>query len=145
MNSPHHNQPNRPLSQRTKRPKRVARNRVEWTTFAIAAAVVLAIATAMVVQSFGSFDPAAPVAELVGATRNTDGHWFVPVDVTNHGDETAAQVQVTAELTIEGVTTTGDQVIDFLGGDEVVHLTFGFDDDPAGGELVVRVTGFSKP
>jgi len=127
------------------RPPRPARNRVEWVTFGVAATIVAATATLMVVQSFGSFDPAAPVAEPAGAVRATEGHWYVPVDVTNTGDETAAEVQVTAELTIDGVTTTGDQVVDFLGGDEVAHLTFGFDDDPASGELVIRVTGFAEP
>lgn len=127
------------------RPQREARNRVEWVTFGVAAAIVAVIAMLMVVQSFGSFDPPAPVAEQSGPVRATAGHWYVPVDVTNDGDETAAEVQVVAELTIDGVTTTGDQVVDFLGGGEVAHLTFGFDADPANGELVIRVTGFAEP
>ncbi|MEO6124375.1 MAG: TIGR02588 family protein [Ilumatobacteraceae bacterium] len=144
-NRPSNDAPNNPSNDPSKRPKRVARNRVEWITFAVAAAIVVAIATLMVVQSFGPSDPPAPVAELAGEPRDVDGRWFVPVDVRNLGDETAAEVQVTAELTFDGVTSTGDQVIDFLGGDEVVHLTFGFDHDPARGKLVLRVTGFSQP
>ena len=127
------------------RPQRTARNSVEWVTFGVAAAIVTAVAALMVVQSFGSDDPPAPVAEQAGAAHATAGVWYVPVDVTNTGDETASEVQVIAELTVDGETTTGDQVIDFLGGDEVTHLTFTFDDDPSDGELVVRVTGFAEP
>lgn len=121
------------------------RNVAEWVTFGVASAIIALVAGLMVVQSFGSSDPPAPVAERVGAVRDEGGHFFVPVDVTNRGDETAAAVQVIAELTVDGETTSGDQVIDFLGGSEVVHLTFAFDTDPSAGELVVSVTGFSDP
>ena len=125
--------------------KDAARSAPEWITFIVACLIVSAIAGLMVVQAISSFDPAAPVAEQAGSVRNENGSFFVPVDVTNHGDETAVQVQVLAELTVDGEVTSGDQVIDFLAGDEVEHLTFVFDTDPADGELVVQVTGFSAP
>jgi uncharacterized protein (TIGR02588 family) len=50
-----------------------------------------------------------------------------------------------AELTFDGNTTSGDQVIEFLGGGETQKLTFAFSDDPADGELVIIVAGFAKP
>ena len=71
--------------------------------------------------------------------------FLVPVDIVNHGDLAAAEVQVIAELTIAGETTTGDQVVDFLGGGERQQLTFVFSDDPADGELVISVTGYAEP
>ncbi len=117
----------------------------EWITFAVACLILAAVAGLIAVQSFGPSRPAAPVAEQAGSTRSQNGRFFVPVDVTNHGDETAAEVQVLAELTIDGDVTSGDQVIDFLAGGEVMHLVFSFDSDPAGGELALRVTGFSEP
>ena len=57
----------------------------------------------------------------------------------------AREVQVEAELTVGGSTTTGEQVIDFLGGDERRRLTFVFADDPADGELTVEVLSFANP
>ena len=65
--------------------------------------------------------------------------------VTNDGDATAADVQVTAELVVDGTTTTADQVIDFLPGGAEEELVFVFDDDPDAGELTVVVSGFSVP
>jgi hypothetical protein len=53
--------------------------------------------------------------------------------------------KVVAELTIDGATSSGDQVVDFLGGGESQELTFVFADDPADGELVINVTGYAKP
>ena len=58
---------------------------------------------------------------------------------------TAANVQVLAELIIDGDELTGDQTIDFLSGGEDQHLSFIFDEDPASGELSVVVTGFAIP
>jgi len=125
--------------------KDTTRSAPEWITFIVACLVVAVVAGLMVVQALGSFDPPAPVAEQAGSVRNEKRSYFVPVDVTNHGDETAVQVQVLAELTVDGEVTSGDQVIDFLAGAEVEHLTFVFDTNPADGELVVQVTGFSAP
>ncbi|MEO7397511.1 MAG: TIGR02588 family protein [Ilumatobacteraceae bacterium] len=117
----------------------------EWITFGVACVIVLAVAGLMLAQAFESAAPASPVAAQSGAIRHDGGQFYVPVDVTNHGDTTAAGVQVTAELTIDGVVTTGDHTIDFLAGDEIEHLKFVFADDPATGSLSIRVTGFSDP
>ena len=125
--------------------RRSSRSLAEWVIFGVACVVLVVVVGLMVKESFGSFDPPAPVAEVTGNVRSEGGHYFVDVDVTNRGDQTAAQVQVTAELTVDGETTTGDQVLDFLGGDEVAHVSFGFETDPAAGDLTVRVTGYSEP
>ena len=69
----------------------------------------------------------------------------VDVDVSNGGDLTASDVQVSASLIVDGETTEGDQTIDFLAGGEVEELVFVFADDPADGELTVAVTSFGVP
>ena len=51
-----------------------------------------------------------------GSPARATGLHHVDVVVTNEGDETAANVQVSAELTIDGEATTADQTIDFLAG-----------------------------
>ena len=105
-------------------------------------AVVVAV---LVVLAFGSAAPATPTAGTPGRARQVGGNFLVPVEIVNHGDLAAAEVQVVAELTVDGTTTSGDQVVDFLGGGESQQLTFVFADDPAGGELVITVTGYADP
>jgi len=122
-----------------------SRTTAEWATFAVSL-VVLAIFIGLVTRELlAGDDPPAPVATQSGPAREEDGTFFVPVEVVNHGDRTAAEVQVSAELTVDGSTTAGDQVLNFLGGGESRELSFAFQIDPAAGELVVRVTGYTEP
>jgi uncharacterized protein (TIGR02588 family) len=65
--------------------------------------------------------------------------------VRNEGDRTAANVQVSAELTVGDRSFTGDQVVDFLSGGDDAGLTFVFSEDPAAGELDVAVAGYAEP
>lgn len=117
----------------------------EWVTFGVSALILLVVVGLMVVHAFRTDDPAAPAAGRPGSVRQVGGQYFVPVEIVNRGDLGAAEVQVVAELTIDGNTTSGDQVIDFLGGGETQELTFVFTVDPADGELVVNVVGFAQP
>jgi uncharacterized protein (TIGR02588 family) len=128
-----------------KRPTHALRRAPEWIVFGVSALVLLAIIVALIVLAFQGSDPAAPVAETPGAVRHVGEQFLVPVEIVNEGDESAAQVQVQAELTIGGTTTAADQVIDFLGRGERRQLTFVFEDDPGGGELAVGVVSFAEP
>ena len=116
----------------------------EWFTFGASCAVLAVVLALIVLQFPDSTAPAAPVAVTEGV-RSADGQSYVDVLVTNEGDETAASVQVSASLEIDGETTEGDQTIDFLAANEDVRLTFVFDDDPELGVLTIVVTGFTNP
>ena len=124
---------------------RVARSRPEWIIFGVSAAILAVVVGVLVVLAFRTADPANPAADAPLPTEEVDGQFRVPVDIVNHGDLAAAEVQVVAELTIGDTTTTGDQVVDFLGGGESQRLTFVFADNPADGELVITVTGYAEP
>jgi len=113
-------------------------------TFAIACAILVALA-AVIVARTGDDAPAEPIAAQRGAITRSATGYEVPVEVRNVGGLTASEVQVRAELTIDGEATEADQVVDFLAGDDTEDLTFVFEDDPADGELVVTVTGYSTP
>ena len=127
-------------SEERRRPAKPA----EWVTFGVAACVVLAVVGLILVQVPGDQQPPAPVVR-VGEAVERAGGFVVPVDVTNDGDETAQNVQVTATLTVDDGEATSDQVIDFLAGGEEERLEFVFEDDPADGELEVVVGGYSLP
>ena len=122
-----------------------SRTTAEWMTFAVSCAILLVVVALIGVQLTHEQTPAAPQAERVGPVRVERGQHFVDVAVTNHGDATAADVQVTASLVIDGETTEGDQTIDFLAGGETEDLVFVFDDPPSDGELTVAVSGYGVP
>jgi uncharacterized protein (TIGR02588 family) len=125
--------------------RRERRTAAEWVTFAFSCLVLTVVVGLVTSQLFGSEDPAAPAVTETGPVESVEGQFHVRVTVDNGGDETAVNVQVTAELTIGDDTTTGDQVIDFLAGGETEELVFVFADDPSTGELVVEVTSFGEP
>ncbi len=123
---------------------RSSRTTAEWASLAGSAAVVLLLVGLIVAEIPGSDRPAAP-AVRVESVRHVAQAFHVDVTVENSGDQTAANVQVSAELSVGDDTLTGDQTIDFLSGGEQQRLTFVFLRDPASGELQVAVTGFAVP
>lgn len=125
--------------------KRPARSTAEWVTFAVSALVVLVLLAAIAVEAARTDDPAAPVAAIGGAIEVHGRQFHVPVSVTNRGDETAEAVRVLASLEIGGEVVEGDQTVDFLAGGDRQEVIFVFDEDPAGGVLSIRVTGFTVP
>ena len=116
----------------------------EWVTFAVAALIVLGVLGAILSQVASPSAPPSPGVE-VEAAQERDGRWFVPATVTNEGDETAQDVQVTATLTTDDGEVTSDQVVAFLAGGEEQEIEFVFDEDPGDGELVVEVGSYSLP
>jgi uncharacterized protein (TIGR02588 family) len=125
--------------------ERKARTTAEWITLGVSSLILVVLVILVATQIDDTKAPAAPVAEIVGEARKIDDLHHVEVTVTNRGDDTAANVQVSAELTVNGKATTADQTIDFLAGDEAEDLVFVFEDDPASGELTVAVTSFAAP
>jgi uncharacterized protein (TIGR02588 family) len=117
----------------------------EWIVFGVSALVLGIVVVTLIAFTFAGSDPAEPVLEMGGAVSQVGDRFFVPVDVNNQGDAAAADVQIQVELTVAGKTTTGEQVVDFLGRGESRRLTFVFDDDPAAGDLVTRVVSFAEP
>jgi len=120
------------------------RTAAEWTSLAICTAVLVAVVTLLVSELLGPSAPALPVAR-VAAVRREGPISVVEVDVRNSGDETAADVQVGASLTIGEDVEEADVVVAFLGGGESEEVVFTFTGDPADGELEVDVTGFVVP
>lgn len=81
----------------------------------------------------------------VGVVREADGAHFVPVQVSNIGGRTAADVVVYAEIGTGPTSTRAEQTVDFLfAGDEQL-ITFVFAEDPRGEDLVVGVQAFIEP
>ncbi|MFC7485744.1 hypothetical protein ACOCJ7_04390 [Knoellia sp. CPCC 206453] len=120
------------------------RTSAEWATF-IGSSFILAVVAALVLsQLVGPHGPAAPRASIGSVTIVGDQH-HVHVEVSNAGEETAANVQVSMEFVVDGKPSEADQVIDFLAGGEQAQLVFILDDPVTEGELTVDITGYTAP
>ena len=118
----------------------------ERLSFAISAAVLLALAGAICYLWAQPRDPAEPVVKQVGTTRVVDGRSYITVEVRNAGDETAQAVQVIAELNLgNDVIAEGEQIIDFLSGGESEKAVFVFNDVPPAAGVDLQVVSFSQP
>ena len=125
--------------------RRPARTAAEWVTFAVSAAILLVVVGLIATQAAGSDRPALPRVLKTGPVERHGDRFVVPVEVRNDGGATAEAVQVTAELTIGEETVEADQTVEFLAQGETAEVAFVFEEDPAGGELKVRVTGYTVP
>ena len=121
------------------------RSGAERVTFVIAILILLGVAGLIVAEAAATDTPPQPVAKRAGPDRRDGGRFFVPVEVHNHGDETAAAVQVVARITVDGKEHQADQLIDFLAGGETARVEFVFEQDPAAGAFAVAVASFQEP
>ncbi|MGF1500039.1 MAG: TIGR02588 family protein [Elainellaceae cyanobacterium] len=132
----------------TRSGKSGARSPAEWLGFGIAA-VILAGIISLVGYLWVSQDTQAPPRITVSnpdGIRREPGQFYVPFRITNQGGQTAASVQIVAELRVDGeVVEAGELYIDFLSSHEVAEGAFVFTQDPAMGELVLRVAGYTLP
>lgn len=117
----------------------------EWISFAISALLVLGLVGVLVSDMVGADKPAMPVARVGEAIEQRGPAHHVPVRVRNEGDTTAADVQVVAELEVDGITYEGEKTIDFLAGGGEATVLFLFPRNPDNGELSVAVRSFAKP
>jgi uncharacterized protein (TIGR02588 family) len=121
------------------------RSAAQWTTLVISSLLRAVVVAVLVRELVEDRDPAAPEATIDGEPRHVGDRYVVDVVVTNAGDETAANTQVTASLDVDGEVTEADQVIDFLEGGAEEHLSFVFPDDPDDGDLQVEIASFAEP
>ncbi len=120
------------------------RTRAESVTLALCAAVVAGVVALILFQMPKEDDRPVPVASTERIEPVGD-EFHVTVLVENIGGRTAANVQVIAQLVVDGEMTEGDQTIDFLAPDDTTSLAFVFADDPAAGDLTVGVSGYAIP
>jgi uncharacterized protein (TIGR02588 family) len=122
------------------------RSFAEWVTFGIATLILVMIASLVIYDWVGT-PPTPPVISLTrsGDIREVNGQFYVPFTIQNTGGDTAETVQVVAELRIGDTVESGEQLIDFLAGDETEEGAFVFTRNPQEGELVLRVASYKMP
>jgi uncharacterized protein (TIGR02588 family) len=123
---------------------RRSRARPEWIVFGASLAVLGLLVAAIVAVWVGGQEPADPRVAVASIEERAD-RFAVEAGVTNEGDMTAANVQVTATLTIGDSVTEAEQVLDFLAGGETKTVVFTFADDPKHGDLELDVDSYADP
>ncbi|MDP9369045.1 MAG: TIGR02588 family protein [Chloroflexota bacterium] len=124
------------------------RSVAEWITFAISAALILGVVglASYLYVSGGNSPPIIETETLVDELRRANDEYYLPIAVTNVGDETAEQVQIQVRLAPgAGQPETSEFMIQFLAGGETVQGTAVFSADPLAGDLAVDVVGFQRP
>lgn len=121
------------------------RTAAEWTIFALAALLILAVVGLLLADWVaGSSKPPVFETTVEDVRRRADGY-HVSVEVENVGDQAAAGVHLGAELEVGGEVLDAEETIDFLppGGD--ARATFVFGRDPRQGRFSVSVVAFREP
>jgi uncharacterized protein (TIGR02588 family) len=127
--------------------QKLQRTPAEWVTFGIASLIVATL-SALVIYLWVTKQDNPPELSVTQHEdiRAVNGQFYVPFQIKNQGGETAESIQVTAELRVNGkVEETGEQQIDFLSSQEVEEGAFVFSQNPAQGELSLRVTSYKLP
>ena len=127
--------------------ERPPRTAAEWWTFGISLALIAAIA-GLIAASWITGVTGPPVLEAhpSGPAVRSGAVYRVPFEVRNSGGEAATDVQVVAELRIDGkVAGEGEQSVMFLSGGERESGAFLFADDPSTGVLTISVASYLDP
>jgi uncharacterized protein (TIGR02588 family) len=126
--------------------KREKRTTAEWVVFGIASGIIAVLAAAIGSLWLQPYDPARVTVQQIGEPRAEGRHTYLSAEVTNDGDETAENVQVRAEMTVDDeVVAEGEQIIDFLSGDETEEVVFVFDEVPPNAKVELTVSSFKVP
>lgn len=125
---------------------RPQRTPAEWTTFIIATLLLLAVVGLLLYDWLATPQSPPNLQVTQGEVWQTNDQFYVPFTLQNTGGDTAETVQVIAELSIDGqVIEDGEQQFDFLAGNETQEGAFIFTQDPAEGELSLRVASYKLP
>ncbi len=124
------------------------RTAAEWVTFSVASSILVGVISLVTFTWVKQPVEKPPVLIVTNnkPLRKVNGQYYIPFEVVNQGGETAASVQVIAELRINGkVEETGEQQIEYLSRKEKETGAFIFSQNPEKGELILRVASYKSP
>ncbi|NJL80580.1 MAG: TIGR02588 family protein [Richelia sp. RM2_1_2] len=120
----------------------------EWVTFSVASSILIGVVGLVSFTWIVQSPQQPPILVITNnqPLRRINGQYYIPFEIVNQGGETAASVQVIAELRINGkVEETGEQQIQFLSKSEKEMGAFIFTQNPEKGELILRVASYKSP
>lgn len=113
-----------------------------WLEWAMGGLGLLLVATVLALTGFEAVGPREPprLEARLGEVRPAGAGWLAEVEIRNHGDETAAAVEVEARLGGQ----TADATVDYVPAHGRKRVTLAFDADPRGA-VELSVPGWSEP
>ena len=116
----------------------------EWVTLILSSLLIAGVVLAVgyLTLTRGDALPSFTAEPQAAETRGDPGVFYLPVTVTNTGDEPAQEIQVRVELQTGEQTETAVFTIELLAAGESEEGTAVFRSDPAQGELLTIVESF---
>jgi uncharacterized protein (TIGR02588 family) len=116
----------------------------EWITLLISALLIAAVVVAVgyFTLTRGDLPPTFRAEPQLTDTRTASGQFYLPVSVTNSGDEPAQEVRVRVELQSGETTETATFTLELLAPGASEEGVAVFAHDPADGEVRAVVESF---
>jgi uncharacterized protein (TIGR02588 family) len=123
--------------------RNLPRSTAEWVSLCVAL-LILAVVTGTVVR-LGLQPKEKPARFMIeiGSVRIEGGQFYVPVKVTNEGDQTAAQVRLVGTLMFEGREEAAETTFDYIPSQSNEYGVLIFSRDPA--RATIRVASYQVP
>jgi uncharacterized protein (TIGR02588 family) len=123
------------------------RTLAEWVTSGLAASVLAGL-LGLLGYSWLTRKDSPPLITIrqEPKLRQVDGSYVIPFTVTNKGGKTAEAIKITSEFRRNGeLKSSGELEMNFLSYNEQQEGAFIVPEDPATGELQIKVTGYKLP
>ncbi len=121
----------------------------EWITLSVSVAVVLAVVGLIGYDYFASAALRMPVIEVDPVeeeVQQVNGAYYLLIEVTNRGEQTAEDVMVQVSLVPDqGQRETSQFTVAFLAGNDTEREMVVFKEDPSEGNLSSDVQSFRRP
>jgi uncharacterized protein (TIGR02588 family) len=124
--------------------KRQGHSAAEWVTLVLSSLLIAGVSVAVAYFTITSGDapPSFTTEPQPAETRGNTEEFYLPVTVTNTGDEPAQEIQVRVELQSGDQTETAVFTIDLLAAGESEEGTAVFQSDPSQGAIQAVVESF---
>ena len=118
----------------------------EWIAASVGACLLVGTLATLVYDTVSTTASPPDLHVEVITVATTSAGYRVDVRVRNAGTQTAAEVQVRAEVSVDGsAVETADAVIDYVAGGASATAGLLFAKDPRAGDLSVRAVGYRAP
>lgn len=121
------------------------RNWLEWTVTIISSILVLMVLSFLVYQLIFQEQAPPDIQVVLGASREFDNYYALPVEAKNLGTETAQKVRIEISAGSSPEDEKAYIEFDFLPGNSTVKGWVGFSEDPNSKKLSSRIMGFVVP
>jgi uncharacterized protein (TIGR02588 family) len=119
--------------------------RIEWWIGIACGILTLALIGFLLFEALTGIGDGPSLRVVQGPVLEGPDHYVLEVQVTNEGEETAAEVVVEGRLGAGDGTEVSSVVIDYVPPGPGVSAALVFERDPRAGEVVLRVRGYRYP